>query len=211
MAATKDTYFKLEDAYHTLNNWLWEGKLPPVLLTFQRGKRFKGYAWQDNFVYRTNAHARLSEIALNPDYFGRTDRDICATLLHEMCHVAEFALHKPPRGSYHTKWWAAEMERVGLMPTSTGAEGGAKTGQRVTHYIINGGAFESIWSQEFAGRSLLVEWMSLPQDAAAKPKPKRVKYTCPACAANVMGRRGLRLICACERNAARDIMTEQQA
>jgi hypothetical protein len=42
----------------------------------------------------------------------------------------------------------AWMERIGLMPSATGAPGGRRTGQRMTHYIIRGGLFD----RAFRGR-----------------------------------------------------------
>ena len=70
MAATQTTYTNLESIYYELNNWLFGGKLPPVMITFQRSKRFKGYASKHRFERRYLVDGdpeRVDEVALNPD------------------------------------------------------------------------------------------------------------------------------------------------
>ena len=45
-----------------------------------------------------------------------------------------------PAGEHYAEW-GTKMESIGLMPSKTGAVGGAKTGQQMTHYIIDSGLF----------------------------------------------------------------------
>jgi hypothetical protein len=57
-----------------------------------------------------------------------------------MVHQEQKHFGKPSRNGYHNKQWSRWMERIGLVPSATGAPGGKRTGQRMTHYIIRGGA-----------------------------------------------------------------------
>src|SRR6516225_9588180 len=101
----------------------------------------------EKFSHRTGNEAR-SEIALNPATFrGRTDREIASTLLHEMVHLWQYYFGKPPRKGYHNREWGDKMESLGLMPSEDGQPGGKRTGQRVTHYIIEGGPFACEWAK----------------------------------------------------------------
>jgi hypothetical protein len=43
------------------------------------------------------------------------------------------------------------MEELGLMPTDTGEPGGRKVGQKVTHYVIEGGLFDAACGELLAG------------------------------------------------------------
>jgi len=82
------------------------------------------------------------EIAINPSYFAVTPIiEVLQTLVHEMAHLWQHHFGKPGRGRYHNKEWADKMESIGLMPSSTGRPGGAKTGDCMADYAIEGGMF----------------------------------------------------------------------
>ncbi|MBM5564638.1 SprT-like domain-containing protein, partial [Klebsiella quasipneumoniae] len=79
------------------------------------------------------------EIAMNPAYFAVCPpEEIMQTLVHEMAHLWQHHFGKPGRRGYHNKEWAERMEEIGLMPSSTGKPGGAKTGDKMADYIIEG-------------------------------------------------------------------------
>jgi predicted SprT family Zn-dependent metalloprotease len=83
------------------------------------------------------------EIALNPSHFrSRTTAEVLSTLVHEMAHLWQHHHGKPSRASYHNKEWAVKMRALGLIPSDTGQPGGKQTGQKVSHYIEEGGAFD---------------------------------------------------------------------
>lgn len=135
-------YSELQQAYDYFNETLFDNLLPDMLITLQRGKNTFGYFAPDRFTGESN----LSELAMNPDYFGgRSLADTLSTLAHEMVHVWQY--HTPGvkkcRGGYHDRVWGNKMELVGLMPSNTGQPGGRKTGQQMTHYIIRGGRFQT--------------------------------------------------------------------
>jgi hypothetical protein len=65
-----------------------------------------------------------------------------------MVHQEQDHFGKPSRNGYHNKGWGLLMERVGLMPSSTGKPGGKRTGQKVSHYILADGPF----ARAFAAR-----------------------------------------------------------
>jgi hypothetical protein len=146
-AITPIEYSGLQEAYDHFNAALFESGLPDVFITYQRHAHSKGYFSADRFSGRSYEFAR-HELALNPDAFiGRSDEDICSTLVHEQCHVWQQAHGKPSSRGYHNKQWAAKMKAVGLQPSSTGAVGGRETGQRVTHYIVPGGPFTKAFTK----------------------------------------------------------------
>lgn len=135
-------YKELQQAYDFFNEYLFNNELPNLLITFQRGKYTFGYFAPDRFTGKST----VSELALNPDYFGeRSLADTLSTLAHEMCHVWQhYAPVKKCRTGYHDKVWAQKMISIGLMPSSTGLQGGRKTGQQMTHYIMKGELFQQV-------------------------------------------------------------------
>lgn len=141
MKPTTETYAELQSAYDHFNKELFEGKLPECLITLQREKNTFGYFSPKRFVNKE--HGKTDEIAMNPTYFSiRTIAETLSTLCHEAVHLYQDNFGKPGRGRYHNKEWADKMETIGLMPSSTGKEGGKRTGDRMSHYIIEGGRFD---------------------------------------------------------------------
>jgi hypothetical protein len=175
------------------NERLFDGALPPVMLTFARSGKYLGYfatrRWQPS-----DGGDPIHEIVLNPDFIAaRGHRDAVSTIVHEMAHQWQEVFGHPSRRGYHNAEWAAEMERIGLVPSATGLPGGKKTGQRMTHYIEEGGpfakAFEAMpddWLLPFIGLAPLKE--------TAKGQSK-TKFTCPGCGVNVWGKPDLRVMC----------------
>ena len=90
----------------------------------------------------------VDEIAMNPSYFAiRSVEETLSTLVHEMAHLWQFHFGKPGRRGYHNKEWGAKMDSIGLCPSNTGQIGGKRTGEKMSHYIIEGGAFHAACSQ----------------------------------------------------------------
>jgi hypothetical protein len=137
----------------------------------------------------------IREISLNPAYLKmRTPRETMATLVHEMCHLWQQVYGKPSRGGYHNAEWADAMDRVGLTPSTTAAPGGARTGQKVSHYIAIGGAFERAFEALPEGARLPFVCDETPRAKAAAKRASKSPYVC-GCGCKVWGKPGLRLTC----------------
>lgn len=183
---TRTEYSNLAEAYDWFNGRLFGGRLPPCLITFNRHAGAFGYYWRDKFRGRrgrTEGRRITAEIALNPDAFPtRRDQDVMATLVHEMVHHWQACFGTPGRGKYHNREWAAKMVAVGLIPSATGRRGGAQTGDRMSHYVLRGGAFAEAWGELYQ-TGFRVRWQSV-RAARGKDRSKQ-KFTCPACSLNV--------------------------
>jgi predicted SprT family Zn-dependent metalloprotease len=198
-------YSAFDQAYDYFNAELFAGKLPLCYITLQRkGKRNLGYYSPDRFVARSDGRLvslltkgqYTDEIALNPDNFtGRSDKDILATLVHEMAHLWQQKFGTPPRKAYHDRQWGAKMEAIGLMPSHTGEPGGKRTGQQMHHYIIPGGAFELACDRLLA-TGFCLAWQSRPcAEQGRVSRPSKVKYTCPTCEQNAWAKPDANLVC----------------
>jgi SprT-like family len=179
--------------YDYFNRVLFLGVLKPVLLNFSRKANTLGFfaplRWE-------NSGETVHEISLNPAYLRhREPREVASTLVHEMAHAWQMQCGKPGRGGYHNEEWAAKMESLGLMPSSTAAPGGKRTGDRMSHYIIDGGPFARAFVE--MPEEYLLPWLCWEgKEGGKKPRAaSKVKFTCPACGANAWGRPGLLLAC----------------
>lgn len=139
-APTRETYAELQLAYDHFNAALFDGQLPQCLITLQREKRTFGYFSAARFASLDGQ--TTDEIALNPAYFAVVPLvETMQTVVHEMTHLWQEHFGRPGRGRYHNEEWATKMESIGLMPSSTGAPGGKRTGDMVADYAIQGGRF----------------------------------------------------------------------
>lgn len=137
---TLQTYQEWQEAFDHFNRDLFGGQLSPCLITLSRKERSKGYFSEHRFV--TVDGQRCHELAMNPMYFPhRSPEAVLSTFAHEMVHHWQADYGQPGRRRYHNRQWALKMHEIGLHPTSTGEPGGRQTGERVTHYIVEGGPF----------------------------------------------------------------------
>lgn len=169
---TLQAYAEMQQAFDYYNEQLFDGKLPQCLITFQRERRTHGFFSGQRFVNRNN-NALTDEIALNPTFFGITPlSEIMQTLVHEMAHAWQHHFGNPGRGSYHNREWAEKMESLGLMPSRTGKEGGAKTGEYMLEYAIAGGKFSQV-TDALLSLGFKVSWLDryppvVPADEASE-------------------------------------------
>jgi hypothetical protein len=188
-------YATLQDAYDHFNRELFGGRLPQVLITLQRHAHARGYFSRNRFQRRDGSDGLVHEIALNPDRFsGRTDEEILSTLAHEIAHVWQQEYGHPGRGRYHNREWAALMFSIGLMPSATGEPGGAVTGDRMSHFILENGLFlrvcrtflekyKLVWESAAVEGSAAASGGNRVRNVAGKTQT-RMKFTCPNCGLN---------------------------
>lgn len=197
------------------NDELFGSSLPEVILNFSRHARALGFfapqRWESQSAgaRRAPAAAQVAhEISLNPSFLKKLPlRDVASTLVHEMVHLWQQEHGEPSRAGYHNREWAQKMEDVGLMPSSTGASGGKRTGQRMSHYIIPGGPFDVAFDAlpEHARFPWLCDDLETKKKRAKKNK---LKYTCEGCGTNVWGKPDLVIAC---RPCGRDFEPEERA
>lgn len=199
---TKKQFNTFEDLFNYYNSELFDGELPEVMINMNRKKNSMGHFARERWKAINNDES-VHEISLNPDFLSGPVDDWHSTLVHEMCHLWRYRSNdKPCKGGYHDKQWANKMESLGLIPSNTGHPGGKKTGQRMDHYILEGGnfsiAFDKIQSEDFS--DLVLPYIpSIPQVKVTKegnPSKQgvKIKYTC-SCGNNVWGKADLKLTC----------------
>lgn len=203
LSLTQQQYKVLDEAFSYFNKLLFKNELPECMIVLHRKKSSRGYFHAERYIDREsikkskkrNKTKSYDELALNPDTFDRTDQSILSTLVHEMCHVWQYrCTEKAKAKSYHDKVWGRKMEEIGLMPSATGHPGGKKTGQRVTHYVIEGGAFEKHCKKFLSNKSIKLSSFQLPNMSKDSNKNKST-YLCPNCKAKIWGKPGLNIVC----------------
>jgi hypothetical protein len=194
---TDAQYAAMNEAYRFFNCRLFNSVLPDCLITMQRKGGTYGYFAGDRFG-AADGSTVTDEIALNPSHFKyRTVPEVLSTLVHEMAHLWQHHFGKVSRGGYHNKEWAVKMREIGLIPSDTGQPGGKETGQKMTHYIEEGGRF-SLHCAALLNDGFRVPYVELWNEAKTmKTKAKnKTKFVCESCGAAAWGKPELKIICA---------------
>ncbi|HVT63415.1 MAG TPA: SprT-like domain-containing protein [Legionellaceae bacterium] len=190
MTPTKIQFEAYQNTFDYFNKELFEGKLPHVFLNFSR--RAKAYGFFAPKRWNSNGTV-CHEISLNPSLLKRPIIEVCSTLVHEQCHLKIEEDGKASKNGYHSKVWADLMEQVGLMPSSTGYEGGKRTGLRVSHYIIPGGRFEVAFNN--IPKEYLLPMVCDDLELRKVQPQARSKYSCEPCNVKVYGKPELSIKC----------------
>lgn len=194
---TTETYRHFRHAYNFFNRALFANTLPPCLITVQRHRGAYGFFSGRRFESFDRVRV-TDEIALNPEHFAaRDDKDVLSTLVHEMAHLWQAHYGTPSRGGYHNREWAKKMIELGLMPSDTGKPGGHQTGQRMTHLIEPGGAFDKA-ADELMAKGFVVAFVDRnvrSQSATGiQKKLSKSHYRC-ACGQNAWAKPGAEFDC----------------
>jgi hypothetical protein len=188
---TRSQYTAYGEAYDYFNRELYGGRLPRCMLNFSRkSHRVLGFFAPERWE---NSGERTHEISLNPDLLFRPLADVMSTLVHEMSHLWQEEFGTPSRGGYHNEEWARHIESIGLMPSNTGKPGGRRTGQQMTHYIIEGGPFDLAYRA--MPEEYKLPWQSGGIRTPSRNEKNKVTYLCRGCGLRVWGRPHISIIC----------------
>lgn len=197
---TIETYGDFQHAYQQLNLALFGGALPDVIFTLARTRHANGYVIPEGFNTIGQNGETVAEIGMNPETFERrTAKQILSTVAHEMCHLDQHIAGDASPHGYHNMDFHRRMLAIGLHTSDTGEPGGAVTGQKMTHYVIEGGPFDQA-ADELIAQGWQVRYAApeISEDERARRvqrKASKTKYTCPHCGANAWARPNAKLIC----------------
>ena len=186
-----EDYLTIDALYKTFNEKLFKNELPECIITLQRKRNCCGYFSAERFLNLDDTKTVKDEIALNPETFKRGQTEIMQTIVHEMCHLWQHHFgEKKSRTVYHNKEWADKMESIGLIPSNTGAQGGKRTGQKMSDYPLEGGLFLSVANKI----NKTIKWGS---KIILKPKTENNKgtFVCPNCEQKAWAKKTASLLC----------------
>src|SRR5271166_3343592 len=142
MKPTIEQWGQYQAAFDYFNKRLFDGQLPNCILNFSRHNqnRTRGYFSPERW-HRDGQTTH--EINLSPRILT-TDEPIrsLSTLVHEMVHLWQHTCGHPPKNGYHNREWADKMESLGLIPSTTAAPGGKRTGMSCSHFVQVGGPYD---------------------------------------------------------------------
>jgi len=174
-------YEAFASLFDGFNRVLFGGRVPQCVLTFQRHQGAYGYFSPRRWEARAASQeaAPIGEIALNPSIEKETLREVASTLVHEMVHAFQHAHGKPSRSGYHNTEWAVLMESIGLQPSDTGAPGGRRLGQRMSHYVVEDGPFAKAYL-ELGGDAAFLPFREVDRVVTAPVRKRVARAEAPA-------------------------------
>lgn len=209
---------KFQEAFDFFNEQLFRNRLPQVIITTQRHRGAYGVFCPESYIQRSFdedgnmlvPEYQVHEISIMPDnMYGRSDREVLSTLVHEMCHLQQQEQGKPSRNGYHNKQWGDYMRAVGLEPSSYGKNDsrnpelpeeqkekygeGVATGQKVSHFIIPNASFDKACAK-LLDSGFTLDLQQAPR-LIEKAKKNKLKYICPQCGINAWAKPGVKLAC----------------
>jgi predicted SprT family Zn-dependent metalloprotease len=203
---TKKQFQTLTHLFDYYNVKLFEGTLPDTMINMSRKKNSLGFFAPQRWVatregIKPDLENPVNEISLNPDWLLGDPIEWHSTLVHEMCHLWQYAYGKYS-GAYHNAQWAAKMTEIGLIPSHTGYPGGKQTGQKMNHYIDESGVFVKVYNEikDADYSAITLPYMTnqftevKKKDGGKSKSGVKVKYSC-SCGNNVWGKADLKLTC----------------
>lgn len=198
---TVEQFTKYQELVDYFNQELFNKQIPDLI--FNLSRHDGAYGFFTNSKIWSNENQYLPEISLNPDYLTPKNlKKMCSTLVHELCHAWQYYFGKQkPSNGYHNNEFSKKMEEVGLITSNTGTIGGHRVGRKMSHYILEGGAFDIAFNQ--LDKQALFPWLNVNQNSNVNLiVPKRIsknknktKYVCPVCEAKIWGKAELLIIC----------------
>lgn len=139
VSPTTQLYSCLQAAFDFFNEHLFEGKLSPVVLSFDSSKpRTMAYYSHERWV-NDAGEVFSHQITLNPSRFAIDPLvSVLSSLAHEQCHQYQYQYGTTSRAGYHNKEFSEIMEEIGLL---TCGPNGKRVGQSMSHKIIPNGKF----------------------------------------------------------------------
>ena len=172
---------QLEKMFRLLNNHFFDGALPEVVISLKKtvgayGHFTCGKVWQAG-------DERRYEINISSPTLNRPIEETCATLLHEMCHLACAV-------GYGSKILDADGNPEPIKDTSNNG-------------VYHNKRFKSMaeaqgWQdlQMVEGVSLLDVLGTLPKGGSRTKKPSSTrKYICPKCGNSCRATKAINIIC----------------
>ncbi|OAS07699.1 hypothetical protein AYO08_10205 [Pseudomonas putida] len=187
---------QLHHAYQAINERFFSGSLPGCEIRFSTRQGSEGH-YRPGALPSGELCPALDQIAVGAHL---SSSKMIESLAHQACHQYRQHSGQPPRRAYHDQVWAEKMVEIGLQPSSTGLPGGQVIGQKVSHYLLEGGGL-SLLIRELHDQGLNINLARAagPAGAGRRSAQKKVwartKYTCAGCNKSVLGGDQFNLVC----------------
>ena len=142
---TKKLAVFFENTFNYYNSALFQGILPECYIEFSPKVGIYGTFLPNQWVDSKQKY--IHEIILNPEILSLKSIEFHAIIVRNMVFLWQYMFGKPSRPNYLNKEAAQILENFGIIPSSTGAPGGKKTGQSILQYINYNEIFAKVFKK----------------------------------------------------------------
>lgn len=198
---------QLEKMFRTINEDLFEGQLEEPIITIQSTPRAYGHVTVNKAWFR--GEETRHELNIGAETMARPIEELCATLIHEMCHLENIRLGIQDcsrGGAYHNKKFKDMAESKLLKIEHHDKYGWTITEptEALLNYIIDKG-----WSELEMQRNVYMGYknptgggktgnggnVTPPTSTPTKTKQSYRKHKCPCCGLIARTTKDAKLIC----------------
>ena len=188
---TKKQAKLFEEIFNYYNRELFQNKLQECLISMSRKAGKDGSFKPDKWIDGQKKH--IHEILLHPQILEHDSAEWHAVIVRNMVFLWQHIYGSPSRAGYLNAECAGKMERIGLIPSSTGKPGGEKVGQKVSHYIGQNSLFIKAHKKL---RKKENEYKPAPaKHKESDNKKNKITYRCPLCGASTWAKPSSSFIC----------------
>ena len=190
----------LNKIFDLLNTEFFEGALSRPTITIQSTPKAYGH-----FSLRDDAwiskNGKTHEINIGAGTLARPIENVCATLLHEMCHYFNFVngVHDCSRGNtYHNKRFKATAETHGLIVSHSERYGWSSTepSDELLDFVLENGLTDILINRnELSGFAIGGTGTHSGAPTITKKPSSTRKYVCPCCGTSVRATRSVNIAC----------------
>ena len=193
----------LNKLFDLLNDEFFEGALArPTITIMSTPKAFGSFSLRDDAWITKNG--KTHEINIGAGTLARPIENVCATLLHEMCHYWDFVngVKDTSRGySYHNKRFKDTAESHGLTVTHSERYGWSHTepADALLDFVLYNGLTDILINRNestgFAIGGGTGTHSGTPVPTVTKKPSSTRKYICPCCGMSVRATKVVRIAC----------------
>jgi hypothetical protein len=187
-------------SFSHFNERLFDGELSQPLFTYTGLKCAVQLRWE---YYADKDGRRAHRLAFNAARLKTlTDEERLSVLVYGMAQMKRYLTPPRPTDGYCDARLARIMTDVGLIPSSTGEQGGAKTGYSMGYIIEPDGPFDAacrdLLTKGFTIKFIEKAGLANVGEAEVKRKKKnesKTKFCCPICGQNAWAKLTAKLKC----------------
>lgn len=191
----------LNKIFDLLNEEFFESELSRPTITIQSTPKAYGHFTLNKNTW-ISKNGGSHEINIGAGTLARPIENVCATLLHEMCHYWNFEneIQDCSRGgTYHNKHFKACAEAHGLKVTHSEKYGWSHTepNEDLLDFVLDNGLTDILINRnELTACTITGTGTKNGTGAALPPKPSSSrKYKCTCCGSSVRATKTVRIMC----------------
>jgi hypothetical protein len=174
----QDTLIKVNQIFNFINEEIFKGELPELLITIESDKKKgKVAGWYQSKTYWKYGNESVAQMNICAERLCSTWLEISETILHEAVHLYCYLHGVPAKNNYHNIAFKEAAESFGLV-VQKAPNGWSRTSlndtakEKLTRFLEE---------NHFATKPTIYREAPPPKAVSTERRPKAVRFKCPGC------------------------------